>query len=171
MKNVTFRSISIVATLVFSVALLLFGCSLSLFGLGKSAETTPGSAEKASPPWFSADPVSCQVTETSAQSRGDPHAFDDQGKSTGLLPQGKVTCVLEIQACGDMIVKHQVVDTAAGESCPEYLHFSYAPNTKVCCASWNEAKVSKVPCDPLQDMDCDGIGNDEDEHPLDWLKP
>ena len=158
-----YRNVIVIALVLILIAIFFSSC-----GKGDVELETAG---KAPPPWFAADPATCQLTETSAQSRGDPHSFDDQGNSTGLLPQGQVTCVLEIQACADMIVKHQVINTSAGEKCPEYLHFSYAPNTKVCCESWNEAKVSKSPCDPLEDLDCDGIENNLDEYPLDFSKP
>ena len=156
-------------TLTMITALTLFGCSL--FGLGEEAGTSTDSGNQSPPPWLAADPATCQLTETSAQSRGDPHSYDSAGNSTGLLPQGQVTCVLEIQACADMIVKQKVVNTSAGEKCPVYLHYSYAPTTQVCCAAWNEAKESKSPCDPLEDMDCDGVANDLDQYPLDFLKP
>jgi hypothetical protein len=147
--------------------LVLVGCSQDLFGPGQGAGTP--TAPKGPPPWFAADST-CQLTETSAQSRGDPHSFDSTGKSTGLLPQGQVTCVLEIQVCGDMIVKQKVVNNNAGEKCPDSLHFSRAPTMKVCCAKWNEAKRTKQPCDPLADMDCDGATNTVDEYPLDFTQ-
>ena len=157
---------------IFSEAVIL-GCSQTPFGSGKStgSATTPADKIQSPPPWFTADPATCQLTETSAQSHGDPHSYNSMGNSTGLLPPGQVTCVLEIQLCADMIVKHQVVNTQAKEKCPDSLHYSYAPRSEVCCAIWNEAKESKSPCDPLKDMDCDGIINDLDEFPLDFSKP
>ncbi|GEM_PF-4314616 len=166
MKRFSTIAMYVVPVLLILVVLLLIGCS-SLFGSGQGA-TTPTEA-KVAPPWLAADST-CQLTQTSAQSRGDPHSYDSAGKATGLLPQGQVTCVLEIQVCGDMIVKSKVVNTAAKESCPDNLHYSHAPNTKVCCAKWNEAKRTKIPCDPLADIDCDGAANSVDDYPLDFAK-
>ena len=69
-----------------------------------------------------------------------------------------------------MIIKQKVVNTDAGEKCPDSLHFSRAPTTKVCCAKWDEAKRTKTPCDPMVDADCDGVANDADEYPLDFSR-
>ena len=160
-------AVRVIPVLTIIFGLVLVGCSQGLFGSGQGAGTP--TAPKAPPPWFAADST-CQLTETSAQSRGGKHSYDSAGKSTGLLPQGRVTCRLEIQVCGDMIVNQKVVNTNAGEKCPDSLHFSRAPTTKVCCAKWNEAKRTKQPCDPLVDMDCDGATNDVDEYSLDFTQ-
>ena len=117
------------------------------------------------PSWFAPD-AACQMTETSVLSEGSQWAFDRKGNMTELLPDGKATCVLEIQVCGDTIFKQQVVESS--ESCPESLHFSYAPPTQVCCAKWDEAKQTGSPCNPLKDADCDGVENDADVYPLDF---
>jgi len=167
MKRLLWIAVCGVLVLLILLGLLLVGCSQGLFSSGNDAATP--TRVQAAPPWFAAD-SSCQFTETSAQSRGDPHSFDSAGKSTGLLPQGQVTCVLEIQVCADMIIKSKVVNTAAHEPCPDSLHYSRAPQTKVCCAKWNEAKRTKSPCDPLTDMDCDGVVNTVDEYPLDFTR-
>ncbi len=167
MKRHVWIAVRVVPLLLILLGLFLIGCTQGLFGSGQGA-TTPARLTTA-PPWFTAD-SSCQFTETSAQSRGDPHSFDSAGKSTGLLPQGQVTCVLEIQVCADMLFKSKVVNTAAREPCPDNLHYSRAPNTKVCCAKWNESKRTKSPCDPLTDIDCDGAVNTVDEYPLDYAR-
>jgi hypothetical protein len=167
MKRLGWIAVRVVPALLILLGLLLVGCTQGLFSFGLGAATP--TRVSVAPPWFAAD-SSCQLTDTNAQSRGDPHSFDSAGKSTGLLPQGQVTCVLEIQVCGDMIVKSKLINTSAGEKCPESLHFSYAPRTKVCCAKWNEAKRTKSPCDPLTDMDCDGAVNTVDTYPLDFTK-
>jgi hypothetical protein len=159
------RAIAVGAVLF---AALLLGCAPGA-GTSSSAGTPTSPRVNAPPSWFASD-AACQFTETSAQSRGDPHSFDSTGKSTGLLPQDQVTCLLEIQVCGDMLVKQKVVNTTAGEKCPDSLHFSYAPATQVCCAKWKEAKRTKTPCDPLVDADCDGAANDADTYPLDFSR-
>jgi len=116
-------------------------------------------------PWFLED-SECFMRESSVRSEGSPWAFDKQGNTTELLPDGQVTCVLEIQVCGDTIFKQQVVET--DEGCPEYYHYSYAPPTAVCCELWEEAKLTDTPCNPLKDADCDGITNESDTFPLDF---
>jgi hypothetical protein len=167
MKRFGWFAVCGVLVLLILFGSILVGCTQSLFGVGQGAATP--TRIPVAPPWFVAD-SSCQMTETSAQSRGDPHSFDSAGKSTGLLPSGQTTCVLEIQLCADMIVKSKLINTSAGEKCPESLHFSYAPRTKVCCAKWNVAKQTKSPCDPMTDMDCDGALNTVDTWPLDFTR-
>ena len=167
MKRLSGVAIRVAPVLLILLGLILIGCTQGLFGLGQGA-ATPTRARVA-PPWLVVDSA-CQPIETSAQSRGDQHSFDSTGKSTGLLPQGQVTCVLEIQVCSDMIVKSKVVNTTVGEKCPDSLHYSRAPNTKVCCPKWEEAKRTKSPCDPLTDIDCDGAVNAVDEYPLDFTR-
>ena len=120
---------------------------------------------KTPPPWFAPDP-GCEMRETSVFSEGSPWAFDSDGHNTELLSDGQVTCILEIQICGDTIFKQQVI--GPGEDCPESLHFSHAPPTQVCCTKWEEAKLTGSPCDPLKDADCDGTANDMDTYPLDF---
>lgn len=120
---------------------------------------------KTPPPWFVPD-AACQMTETSVLSEGSPRAYDRKGNPTELLPEGKVTCVLDIQICGDTIFKQHVIE--GSENCPESLHFSYASPTQVCCAKWDEAKLTGSPCNPLRDADCDGVANDADAYPLDF---
>jgi hypothetical protein len=41
----------------------------------------------------------------------------------------------------------------------------------VCCDEWERAKLSKSPCDPLVDADCDGTLNDEDVETLNAPSP
>ena len=137
---------------------------------GDTETTSPSSEreEKAPPPWFMPNPT-CQMEETWASSEGSPWAYDSEGNTTERLPEGKVTCLLEIHICGDVIFKQQVVN--AGDECPESLHFSNAPNMQVCCTAWNEAKRTGSPCDPLEDADCDGVPNDMDTYPLDFSQP
>ena len=131
-----------------------------------SPEQAQGSFSRQSPPeWFS-EVEGCTSQKTSVRSEGSPWAFDSQGYTTELLSDGQITCVLEIQICGYTIFKQQVID--AGDECPAYLHYSYAPPTPVCCSTWDESKQSGSPCDPLQDADCDGVSNDEDPYPLDF---
>jgi len=55
----------------------------------------------------------------------------------------------------DTSVKQQVVNTNAGERCPDSLRFSRAPAMKVCCASGTR-QSAKQSYDPLVDMDCGG---------------
>ena len=141
-------------------------CSLS----EGSAARTPASSKSDTempPPWFAPDST-CQMRETSVRSEGSPWAFDSLGNTTELLSDGQVTCVLDIQVCGDTIFKQQVIGT--DEDCPASLHFSYAPPTQVCCARWDEATLTGSPCDPLEDADCDGTINDADAYPLDFLQ-
>jgi len=115
-------------------------------------------------PWFM-EGSECSMRESSVRSEGSPWAFDKQGNTTELLPDGQVTCVLEIQVCGDTIFKQRVVGT--DESCPEHYHYSYAQPTEVCCELWEEAKLTGTPCNPLMDADCDEITNESDTYPLD----
>ena len=125
----------------------------------------PDQSEPLSVPQWFASSGDCTLTETSVRSEGSPWAYDSQGNTTELLPDGKITCVLEIQICGDTIFKQQVIDT--DQDCPSYLHYSYAPQTSVCCDHWQAAKQSASPCDPTTDADCDGVNNDNDSYPLD----
>lgn len=134
----------------------------------ESSVATPAPSEsdaKTPPPWFAPDST-CEMRETSVLSEGSPWAFDSAGNTTELLSDGKVTCVLRIQICGDTIFKQQVIE--GDEDCPESLHYSYAPPTQVCCDKWEEAKITESPCNPLEDADCDGVVNDADAYPLDF---
>ena len=142
MKRLGWIAVRVVPVLLILLGLFLIGCTQGLFGSGQGA-TTPIRLP-AAPPWFTAD-SSCQFTETSAQSRGDPHSFDSAGKSTGLLPQGQVTCVLEIQVCADMIFKSKVVNTAAHEPCPDNLHYSRAPKPKCVAPNGTSPSAPKAP--------------------------
>jgi hypothetical protein len=169
MMQISFPTVRMIRFLTILLSLILIGCSQDLSASGKGTGTPTLPQVNAPPPWYVSDST-CQLTETSAQSRGDPHAFDGAGNSTGLLPQGQVTCLLQVQVCGDMITKQKVVNTNAGEKCPDSLHFSRAPVMKVCCAKWDEAKRTKMPCDPMVDADCDGVVNDADEYLLDFSR-
>ena len=156
------------------LVLLSLSCRLTAgFGSAEDegrAQDNAASSSKAkkAPDWFVSDP-DCYMTESSVRSEGSPWAFDSEGYTTELLSDGRVTCVLDIQVCGDTIFKQQVIE--AGQDCPAYLHYSYAPPTQVCCDIWEEAKVTGSPCDPLQDADCDGISNEMDNYPLDYAQP
>ncbi|GAB4537240.1 MAG: hypothetical protein Kow0063_23680 [Anaerolineae bacterium] len=169
------KRLTLVLTLALLVVLSLACSPGGLTGAGSPAPAgeadTPGasgSGASTPPPWFAPDP-DCQMWETSVSSSGSPYAFDSAGNITELLPDGQVTCVLEIQICGDTIFKQQVVHDAS-EDCPPSLHYSYAPPTQVCCARWDEAKQTGSPCQPLQDADCDGVLNDADAYPLDFAR-
>ncbi len=124
-----------------------------------------GTSARAQPPWFGPS-SQCETVATTATSWGVAYAYDAKGKSVGSLPEGKVTCGLNFEICGDYFFKQKVIETGR-ETCPESLHFSSVPPTYVCCAEWNNAKQSRNPCDPLLDADCDGVPNDVDDRPLD----
>jgi len=167
------KRITIILTLLVTLSL---ACSLGgLTGGGSSAGEndveTPAASEsdvKTPPPWFVPDST-CQMRETTASSEGSPYAFDSMGNTTKLLPDGQVTCVLEIQICGDTIFKQQVINVDS-EDCPASLHYSYAPSVQACCDKWDEAKQTGSPCNPLEDADCDAVVNDSDAYPLDFSK-
>ena len=117
------------------------------------------------PAWFE-NTASCEdVRESSVLSEGSPWGFDAEGNTTELLEDGRITCVLRVQVCGDSIFKQQVI--GEGEECPAGLHYSAAPPVDVCCDAWDAARQSGSPCDPLQDADCDGLANEADDYLLD----
>ncbi len=143
--------------------LAALACALPLPGGNQPGAPT---ATPVPPPWLSF-PTTCMSTSSAASSGGSPNQLDEHGKVLGLLPQGQVTCFLEVLICGDMFAQTRVVDQAAGEKCPPELQASHAPQTATCCPAWEAAKKSKIPCDPLQDTDCDGRMNATDNYLLD----
>lgn len=138
---------------------------------GRCPEDCPGqeaagsSSQAALPGWFQSTSGCEDVRESSVLSEGSPWAFDAEGNTTELLDDGRITCVLRVQVCGDSIFKQQVI--GEGEECPDSLHYSAAPPVDVCCDAWDAARQSGSPCDPLQDADCDGLANDVDDYLLD----
>ena len=44
------------------------------------------------------------------------------------------------------------------------------PPSSICCAAREAAKLSKTPCDPLEDADYDGRLNSLDSYPLDPVR-
>ncbi len=146
--------------------LAALACALPFAGSGQPEAPAGGNAP---PPWLSFG-SDCRPVHSAATSGGSPNKLDGTGKVVGMLPKGQVTCMLEVQICGDIIARTRVINQAAGETCPPELHFSYAPPTAVCCSAWEAAKASKIPCDPLQDIDCDGRSNATDNYLLDWTK-
>ncbi len=145
------------------LVLAALACALPLPGSRPEASPT---ATPIPPPWLSF-PTSCQSTSSAASSGGSPSRLDEHGKPLGLLPQGQVACFLNVQICGDMFSRSQVINQNAGEKCPPELSASHAPQTAICCPAWQAAKSSKMPCDPLQDTDCDGRSNAVDNYLLD----
>ncbi|MEA3349452.1 MAG: hypothetical protein U9Q82_02390 [Chloroflexota bacterium] len=138
---------------------------------GNSTESPASSGsdtKKTLPPWFAPD-SNCAMDETYSSSEGSPWAFDNMGHTTELLPDGQVTCVLDIHVCGDTIFKQQVINVES-EDCPESLDYSFISSMQVCCAKWDKAKQTGSPCNPMEDADCDGKSNDADAHPLDFLQ-
>ncbi len=151
-------------TLIFVWLITLFLSACAPAATPAPAATTLSTLE--SPPsWFGAG-----TSTTRSLSAGEPYAFDEAGNITGDLPKDQVTCTLRIWICDDKIFKQKVINQGAGERCPDSLQFSHAPQTKVDCAKWDEAKRTKDPCDPLVDADCDGVTNDLDEWPLDFYR-
>jgi hypothetical protein len=87
--------------------------------------------------------------------------------SGGLTPgsNGKqVTCSLVVHICGDRLVKTEQVPSI--QPCPDYMKYTSVPARQVCCDIWRAARQTKMPCDPLVDSDCDGVPNDQSEHPF-----
>jgi len=119
-------------------------------------------------PWFETE-VDCLLEDIWSSSKGSPYAYDEFGNLGDALPDGQTTCVLEIHICGDMIFKQQVINSDA-EDCPDYLDYNVVPDIQVCCPEWQKAKQSGVPCNPLEDADCDGVSNQDDNYPLDQMK-
>lgn len=100
------------------------------------------------------------------ESRVDRYRYDASGNlGEDLWDTGLATCGLWITICGDRIFKSKVINTDAKETCPENLSWQSVPQGMVCCDEWKRAKQSKNPCDPLADIDCDGISNQEDDTP------
>lgn len=92
---------------------------------------------------------------------------------TGIITdmtKGEAKCSRSLSACGDDLGGSAIYNPYS-DTCPftrkpgSQLAFS-KPGPGVCCAEWEKAKRSKVPCDPLLDADCDGIPNQEDIEPL-----
>ena len=97
---------------------------------------------------------------------------------TGLLldmTTGEATCSRQILVCGDSVRTDRRYNFNRGERCPwggERAAIAHREDgMPVCCDEWERAKVSKSPCDPLADADCDGIPNDEDVETLNAAPP
>ena len=164
------RIVIILTTLI----TLSVACSINGLTRGTDKDTdietsgSSGSKAKELPAWFIPD-EKCRMDETMASSKGSPYAYDRYGNLQELLPDGKITCVLEVQVCGDTNFKQQVIDDAR-QDCPQSLHFSSVPAVQICCDAWEAAKQSGTPCNPLEDADCDGVKNDMDAFPMDYLQ-
>ena len=92
---------------------------------------------------------------------------------TGILldmTTGEATCSRQILVCGDSVRTDRRYNFNRGERCPwggERAAIAYREDgMPVCCDEWDKAKLSKSPCDPLADADCDGVPNDEDVETL-----
>jgi hypothetical protein len=86
------------------------------------------------------------------------------------MQTGEAACERTILVCGDSL-KSEVVYNSNTASCPwaegsRAALASREDGAPVCCDDWERAKVSKDPCDPLADADCDGVPNDEDADTL-----
>lgn len=83
------------------------------------------------------------------------------------MTTGEASCSRQILVCGDMLRTDKRYNSSQGEKCPfvegERTAIAYrVDGGMVCCDEWRKAKLSKSPCDPLADADCDGILNDDD---------
>ena len=92
---------------------------------------------------------------------------------TGILldmTSGEATCSRQILVCGDSVRTDRRYNFNKGERCPwggeRAAIAGREDGMPVCCDDWERAKVSKSPCDPLADADCDGSPNDEDVETL-----
>jgi hypothetical protein len=143
------KSIVIILTILITLSM---ACSFSGLTGGVDGDTDvdpsgpSGSKAKEPPAWFVSDGT-CRMEESMASSKGSPYAYDQFGNLQELLPDGKITCVLEVQVCGDTIFKQQVIDDAS-QDCPQSLHFSSVPTVQICCDTWEAAKQSGSPCNP-----------------------
>ncbi len=172
-SNKYYRIIGLLCILV----LFTLSCSLPILGSDDAATsqgndggaTGSGQGSSAPPPWLNFG-SECQPMTTNTASGGTPWKLDAQANPLEVLPKNQTSCFLQVQICGDIIAKTKIINVEAGESCPATLHFSYAPQVQVCCAAWQAAKSSKIPCDPLDDIDCDGKSNQIDDYMLDPQK-
>ena len=97
---------------------------------------------------------------------------------TGILldmTTGEATCSRQILVCGDSVRTDKRYNFNRGERCPwggnRAAIASREDGMPVCCDEWEKAKLSKSPCDPLADADCDGIPNDDDPETLNVPAP
>jgi len=118
--------------------------------------------------WFAPE-GDCLLEDIWSASKGSPYAYDQFGNLGEALPDGQITCVLEIHICGDTIFKQQLINSET-EDCPQFLDYNVVPDIQVCCTEWQKAKQSGAPCNPLEDADCDGVSNQDDNFPLDQMK-
>lgn len=96
---------------------------------------------------------------------------------TGILldmTTGEATCSRQILVCGDTVRTDRRYNFNRGERCPWGTGPAIAhreDGMPVCCDEWERAKLSKSPCDPLVDADCDGTPNDDDVETLNAAPP
>ena len=104
---------------------------------------------------------------------GNPPWFNPGGKcnnrqrtfifagTVGWPERNETHCYLYIHICS-LVVKRNTIQPL-GTTCPAAKDFA---QPTVCCDEFNKAVQSKQPCDPMQDVDCDGVPNDQDDDPL-----
>ena len=86
------------------------------------------------------------------------------------LPPDQVRCLEKLDICGTWFVREKIVDTKPG--CDKNAFWKRPENlSDVCCEEFKKALESKQPCDPKEDLDCDGIPNDKDEYLLNYPYP
>ncbi len=97
------------------------------------------------PPWF--DPTGCQDLRTSTI-----YYQGISGRCTGTL----VACAASLEV-----------------RCPYrgWTVMIAEPGPQVCCERLDEASRTRVPCDPAEDLDCDGRPNPSDSDPVGGASP
>jgi hypothetical protein len=112
------------------------------------------------PPWLQPDPA-CTPRRASIY-------------ITGLITDmsaGIAVCDRTVIVCADSFKVTRRYNYSKGERCPwapgarASITMNY-PGALVCCEKWQEAKRTGSPCNPLEDADCDGVPNSEDEDTL-----
>lgn len=130
-------------------------------GVAAAGDATPpaGGTGGAPPPWLQAR-EDCAAQPVSIYLTGNIRDMET----------GEAACERTILVCGDSLTSEVVYDSNTA-SCPwaegsRAALASREDGAPVCCDDWERAKVSKDPCDPLADADCDGVPNDDDADTL-----
>jgi hypothetical protein len=76
--------------------------------------------------------------------------------------------LVTLSFCGDPVFRHTVPEDYMGgvdayKTRLEY-HVKKRVGSKICCDKWREAVRTGTPCNPAEDIDCDGKSNREDFH-------
>ncbi len=114
-----------------------------IVALGSTAQT-PKPQGCNDPPWFNTE-GKCNLKQRTFIFAG----------GVGWPKRNEKDCYLYIHVCSFRLNRKTIVPLV-GTKCPEPDDFA---QPTFCCDEFNKAVKTKKPCDPMRDVDCDGLPN------------